>query len=43
MGMSVRVFPERKEILICHLSFGGVALQHIGAGEAEMREGSRSQ
>ena len=37
-NVGVGVFPEREEILICGSGFGGVALQHVGAGEAEMRE-----
>ena len=34
----VGVFPQREEILIRGAGFGGVALQHIGAGQAEMGE-----
>src|ERR1022692_444280 len=36
--VGVGVFPEREEILICRLGFGGVALQGVGATELEMRE-----
>src|SRR5208282_1493941 len=36
--VGVGIFPQRKKILICRLCFGGVALQCIGAGEAEMGE-----
>jgi|SRR5271169_5108370 len=36
-NIRVGVFPEREEILISRLGFGRVALQNIGAGEAEMR------
>ena len=35
----VGVFPKCQEILICGAGFGGVALQHVGAGEAEAGEG----
>jgi hypothetical protein len=34
----VCVFPEREEILICRLGFGGVTLQGISACETEMGE-----
>src|ERR1700686_2151414 len=37
-NVRVGVFPKREEILICRLGFCGVALQHTGAGEAEMGE-----
>jgi hypothetical protein len=37
--VGVGVFPEREEILISGAGFGGVALQGIGASEAEMRKG----
>jgi len=32
----VGVFPEREEILIGDAGFGGVALQGVGAGDAQM-------
>ena len=35
-NVGVGVFPEREEILIGRLGFGGVALHGVGAGEAEM-------
>ena len=37
-NIRVGVFPERKEILIGRLGFGGVALHGKGTGELEMRE-----
>src|SRR6266849_6969619 len=36
--LGVGVFPEREEILICRLGFGGVALHGIGSTDLEMRE-----
>ena len=36
--VGVGVFPQREEILIRGSGFGGVALQGVSAGEAEMRE-----
>src|SRR5713226_5109592 len=36
--VGVGVFPEREEILICRLGFGGVALHGIGSTDLEMRE-----
>ena len=38
--VGVGVFPEGEEILVVGFSLEGVALQNIGAGEAESREGS---
>ena len=37
-NVRVGVFPEGEKILIGGLGFCGVALQRVGAGEAEMRE-----
>jgi hypothetical protein len=37
-NVRVGVFPQREEILIRRLGFGGVALLRVGASEAEMRE-----
>jgi hypothetical protein len=37
-NVRVGILPQREEILIGRLGFGSVALQDIGAGEAEMRE-----
>jgi hypothetical protein len=37
-NIRVGLFPETEEILICRLGFGSVALQNIGASEAEMGE-----
>jgi hypothetical protein len=39
-NVGVGILPERKEILICRTGFDGIALQHIGAGEAEMCQSS---
>src|SRR5713101_1513234 len=36
--VGIGVFPDGEEILVCTLRFGGVALNSIGTGEAEMRE-----
>jgi hypothetical protein len=36
-NVRVGVFPEREEILIGRLGFGGITLQDVGAGETEMR------
>jgi len=35
-NVRVGVFPEREEILIGDAGFGGVALQGVGAGDAQM-------
>ena len=37
-NVRVGVFPEREEILIGRLGFGGVALHGIGSADLEMRE-----
>ncbi len=37
-NVGVSIFPQREKILIGCLGFGGVALQQVSAGEAEMRE-----
>jgi hypothetical protein len=37
-NVRVGVFPQREKILVRSLGFRSVALQHIGAGETEMRE-----
>ena len=37
-NVGIGVFPQGQEILIRRLGFGGVALQRIRAGEAQMRE-----
>ena len=37
-NIRVGVSPEREEILIGRARLGRIALQHIGAGEAEMHE-----
>src|SRR5437868_446461 len=38
--IGVGVFPEREKILICSASLGGLTLQDISAGKAEVRERS---
>ena len=37
--VGVGVFPERDEVLICQLCFGGIAGESVGTGEAEMCKG----
>ena len=37
-NVRICVFPKREEILIGGAGFRGVALQHVRAGKAEMRE-----
>ena len=36
--VGVGVFPEGQEILVGSSGFGCVALQHVGAGETNMRK-----
>ena len=38
--IGIGVFPEGEKILVGGFGFGGVALQGVGAGEAEMRQGT---
>ena len=40
-NVRVGVFPQREEILIGRLGFGGVALHRVCAGHSEMRQRSR--
>jgi hypothetical protein len=37
-NVRVGVFPEREEIIVGSLRFGGVALHGLGAGELQMSE-----
>jgi len=37
--IGVGVFPERQEILVGGAGFRGVALEGVGSGDAEMRQG----
>jgi hypothetical protein len=39
-NIGIRIFPQRKEILICCAGFGGVALHGVSTGETEMRQGA---
>jgi len=39
--VGIGVFPECQEIPVCRFGLGGVVLQGVGAGEAEMSECAR--
>src|SRR5581483_6423911 len=39
-NVGIGVFPQREEVLIGGARFGGVALERVGAGETESRQGA---
>jgi hypothetical protein len=42
-NVGVGIFPQREEILVGNARLGAIALQGVGAGEAEMPEGGEGR